>query len=395
MTYSHLFTPTRRGLHRAGALGAAHVAHNVVRRKHKTKSRSTMTSTKKEEKMHGDDVHSGLTSTGYKIVLNKKQPKSVDKGRAFQYVENSQGKLQGSTPGPYQDVKTICSVGSTNQALTITNNVVFANAGPALALVPYRNLNPNVYYTGSDFYGTVANAQAMQLEKIFLKSVGIDLRVVNLTNFAAEVDIYVYRAKQNSNVYPDVLWNKCAVSHGLGKGQATVAGVATGYGEDVGYPSNIYVGSNPYLFKEFNKFFQTVKVHHINLAAAAEEKIHFQVLANYMIDFAKILQLNPNMNTQVSATWTEANTTMKTLKGQLYIMMVARGGLVETQDALNSIANGPTQIGYTYTKHHSFRTVAKTVQQIDPVVIDNNIPNSILPGKIINIVDVSSNTVNV
>ena len=344
----------------------------------------TVTSTKKEEKMHGDDVHSGMTSTGYKVVANPKVPRSVDPGRAFQYIETFQGVLT-SNLGPQQAATVNVCIGTTSQAIVGEGTSVQHFDNPTSSSVPYLQLNPNQYITGSTVYN---NLEGTSLEKIFLSGCGVHLRVANFTSLPTEFEVYVLKNKTNHNKTAVQMWEACAKNHGLNEPINAAPAVGASTGETVGYYTSNVTGGNPFMFKEFNKIFQLLKAHHVNLGPSAQENIHFNIKMNMMIDAAKIIQLNNNFSNN-PASWSAANITQNHMRGGIQFLIVLRGGLTRSTDAGSSTSYGAAEIGCTVVKHHYFKTVRKSSQQVDPLVIDVQVPSANAVRQV-NIVDAAA-----
>lgn len=361
---------------------ANHAAAAYSYRQHMSGPRSK-TSTKKEERIHGDDVHSGLTSTGYSIVVNPHWHKHCS-STAFQYIENYTGFLT-STSGQGQQVKTLAVVGHVNQAMLPPQNSTIHFNSPNIPTQPYYNLNPNAHITGSGLFSS--STKDYTAEKIFMSNVGIDLRVANFSTVGAEVDIYVLKTIADGNDFPDALWSQATSNQSLNQPYATQPAAGAGTGNVVGAMNNGIVGNNPQAYRDFKKCFKVLKVHHINLGAAAEEKIHFHVKMNLLIDFAKMVDMNPGY-TNDPATWTQGNTTLGWVKGSLSIMVVCHGALAMNQDTPVGLPVFNTaELGFAVTKHHYFRTIEATAQNLDTIIYDSQIPAVTLAPKSVNILD--------
>jgi hypothetical protein len=329
----------------------------------------TQTSTKKEERMHGDDVHSGITSTGYKVVVNPKVPKLMQKYIGFKVFE-SYPYAQASDVGGNQNVTTIAVLGSIQQQMTSTASLNLG-AAPDLALNGYIGLNPD-----GGMVGPTALSSLTQIpdQKFLYRQTDLTLRVANLTTLAAEVDIYVLKCVAQCAKLPDVLWSElCNID---AYGTNGLAQPSTGNfvaGASFGYINPSVVGSNPFEYREFKKFWKPLKIHHINLAAAAEEKVHFSIINNQTFDIAQNIELNPAM-TRAPATWISGNVTVKYPKGCVAVMMVSRGALIKDTATDKLISYGRTEIGYTVTKLSRFAPIKTSSRKTQPMYGNSNIP---------------------
>lgn len=372
--------------------------HTPIRKKSGQRSKSrtpnsrTMTKTKTEEKIHGDDIHSGITQSGYKIVVNKFVPKSVDPGKAWQYLEAAT-KVVTNAPGG-QNAGTISFVGTIPQHLFVGNaGNTDVGADPSQSSTAYIKLNPNAANSGSAAWN-VNNTPP--ITKYFYQHCGLTMRVANLTSAAAEVELIVLRCNQSNNFFPEDWWTQCAKNHGLNQFTSTpgIGGGGNTISGTLGYSASFLLDATPFSFKEYKKLWTPIKIHNINLAGAATEKVHFSIKMNQTVDVGKFIGMNNNY-TQSSSTWTGANTTVRFPRGSIAIMAVMRGSLGK-----DTTSPGPaqgccvpvgTEIGFYVTKHNYFQTINKTVQQLDPeIALYNTTAPTAANTKLINIVDVVS-----
>lgn len=354
---------------------------------HKRGSGRSVTSTKKEEKMHGDDVHSGITSTGYRVVVNPKMPKSVLNRVGWQYLENYTGQLS-SNPGA-QGCSTIAQIGTVAQCMVSSGNTVNYGSASSLGFQSYMSINPNEASTGGPVIAAIAQPAS---DRFLLDRTTLTIRLANFSNMASEAELYVFKSKMNSAHPPDTLWTELSVdsvNNQYAAATQPVSGSATG--NALGRASTTFVGATPFQHPTFKKFFQLLKVHHVNLAAAAEEKVVFNIKNNQLIDTTKIIELNTSYTTS-PASWTQAATDIFNLRGTVCVMLVVRGALARDTGIANVCTLASTETGFSVSKHHYFKPVKSIQARFNPVVGMTQFPSTTdATTKTFNVVDALQN----
>jgi len=363
-----------------------------VHKKKKQGSRS-MTWSKKEEKIHGDDVHSGITSTGYKVIVNKKVPKLMQKYVGFKVYE-AYTYLQQRIVGGFQTASTICFLGTIPQTMISTASLNLGQ-NPDLTEDAYVGLNPDAGMVGAPALNSVPYIPD---QKLCLRTVDLTLRVSNFSSIGAEVELIFFKCVNDTDFPPDQMWDRLVDTGGFGTTNMTQPSSGNWTGGNFGHPTKNAVGTSPLENRDFKKFWRPLKIHHINLAASAEEKIHYSVVQNQNLDLARFIGLNKSYTTDI-ATWTIANTTVKYPKGSTALMMVSRGALVKdvTEGGQPNLCTfGGVEIGYAITKITRFSPVKNPSKKTQPLFGQSYIPGT--QGNkqsYINIVDQVMNVVSV
>lgn len=297
-----------------------------------------------------DDLHSGMSMRHYNIVIQK-PPKGLMKGGSQQWFE--QYGYRSTSSGGLQSGYELCHVGTASQIAVSSGTAISYAANPTQSSWRYLAFNPYEATSGS----TIFTATTVPLtDKICLANIEIQIDITNFENLAANVDIYLLRCKQNAVQGPIGSWTQSAQnvqSNSLSSAGTTAAGVATG--GVVGYANNVVVGVKPTMFKDWMQLWKIVKVHHINLAAAAHEQVTFNVRYNQVFDMSKVIQAQ-TAYTATPATWTQANINLPFLKGGLSVLVVQRGCVVDDVTAGATLPTfGTSDIGYVVTKKHVFK----------------------------------------
>jgi len=360
--------------------------HKKKKSKMGNKHRSnSMTSTKKEETMHGDDIHSGITSTGYKVIVHPKVPALMQKYIGYRVYE-AYTYLQQRIVGGSQFASTIYFSGTIPQTMISTGGTLKLGQNPDLTEDSYVGLNPD----GDNLSAPALTAPVYVADqKLCLRTVDLTIRVSNFSTIAAEVDLFFFKCVQDCDFPPDQMWDRLTATGNFGAGSISQPAGGTATGGNFGFPTKSQIGYSPLENRDFKKFWKPLKIHHINLGSAAEEKIHFSVLQNQTLDLARFIGLNKAYTTD-TATWTIANTTVKYPKGSTAVMMVSRGALVkDTTDVSQNLCTfGGVEIGYAVTKITRFSPVKNPSRKTQPIYGNSYVPLTSGPEqKQVNIVD--------
>lgn len=288
---------------------------------------------KKEEKLHGDDVHSGITSTGYRIKVNE-MPKRLKlvKGQNIRYHETKNNVAVNSAG--LQNVENIIEVGTVKSLILADSS---AELTSDTTKVSFLSLNPYATNTGSSYFGSSVKPSN---DAIFLKNCDVSLEIVNSSTVAAEADLYVLKYKQYNANGPQTVWTDSLKSDALGQ-PAQVYPPATTCAGVPGYELITDPGLRPSGTKGFNNAFKVLKVHHLNLGPAAYEKVNFNLEMNLLMSVEKVAAVNPAISGE-STNWTTGNIVCNFMKGGIAIMLVHKGAVVISNAVTESGADGAT-----------------------------------------------------
>jgi len=340
-----------------------------------------------------NETHSGLESYSSTLVLRSKLNKGLKTIGRWTYTQNLENIYTGSTQGTassdgagYQQNHPILAINTAQQMYTSSgagytfdqNHVAFSEMNP------YKNV------TGSTQFSPTLSQ--IKNDRFCILSNQITLEVANFANHGTKVDIYFVTPKKLTNVSPMYHWEQGYIDQGLGNTlislpvtnaiePAPVIGTAI-----VNYP-----GAKPSESKLFKEFWTTLKVHHLDLAAAAQATLHMHVKTNKLVKQDVIDEYwNPAGSGGQPARSNNfiPNTTV-------YVFMVKRGALaIDTTPTPGRkiVTYSPSQVGWickTVTKMCAVKGNAdrlSTQVQVDTIPINTPYANI----KLMNIQDTSS-----
>lgn len=300
---------------------------------HKHAHTQTHTKTKTtEEKLKGDDVHSGVTDWTCKILAHCHQPVGVDfKSGCHQLSETSSARWVGSAGQTYVGLLSVMA--SASQQLVNSGSSSNLIANPALGTIAYLDLNPNRSNTGSvQFVSQLKHST----EKIWVASHNVKVSLFNPSSIAQSVWIYVVKSKEMSP--NDVTTNYQKILEGEGRffNANSVAGIAAGQstGGSVGYFGSTNLDQfSPSCNKEFKRMYEILKCHRVNLAASAQEDLDFRIKHDYMVDALKLISQSNNLSNDPNS-WTQANClNILYPKHCIQVFAVVRGGAIIDETA--------------------------------------------------------------
>lgn len=303
----------------------------------------------KKEKIHGDDIHSGLNSDSIYFKL-KPYPRNVIPTKI--YLNENYALRLNSSEGK-QGTLHLCAFGTPRQFYLM-------DAGGVSDWdysVPAIQLNPNQSSTGGAYFSLRLQPSS---EKISLHRMALEFQITNFSSAGAYIDIYVCQAKCNiPSQTPGLVgafttWSQCANSEET-YGSTLQAFPTTAYatGATVGNSFYQQLGNKPTMYPGFNELWKVLKVHKVVLAGGAEQFLNLNFECNLNFDLRKAIALSSNTQTDSSSTWLLSSTKYSVMKGGISIFAVARGsGVVDT--IANNLSTSICDVGFVITRKARF-----------------------------------------
>jgi len=310
----------------------------------------TETMKSKTETLHGNDITGGFTSYNGLVRAGKPKKGVLWKGGKATWLEAINGISKNDAGA--RAVQQLFDIGTTSQWL-ISSGTANPLFGTGEGCVAYFDQNSYRAATGSQFFPTAIRPAT---DKLYLSTVAAKVQVVNLASIPVTVHIYACVSIRDHNSSPRGAWVEGLDIESQNKSGVTQPGPGGIAGGSAGGLNITTVGVSPGDSPYFKKLWKVVKVHRLNLAAAATEDCHFHVSMNQIGDAGKLIQLNPDMNPN-PASWTSANITCQYPRGSVSFFAVVVGAPVKdfTTDGNLVCTFGSTEVGFIIEKVHRFK----------------------------------------
>lgn len=221
------------------------------------------------------------------VILNKKQPKGKTAGK-WKFTQLSQ-TITKSEAG-LQQVSGVFRVCSKNAGLVTS---VDPGGTPFATITNLAELNPYKRITGSNLH-TAASSPAT--DKFMIKTIDVELEVVNGENTPCVFDLYFVTPKSNTDKSFKDCFNDALTKEGPA-GQIVVAypgpgltvpalSVKTG-----GFSKFDFAGQEPFKFKTVRDNFRLLKKRTVHMSVGVNEIIKTKILYNKVIDVESLREL--------------------------------------------------------------------------------------------------------
>lgn len=328
-----------------------------------------------------NETHSGLESYSASLVLRPRLNKGLKTIGRWTYTQNLENIYTGSTQGTssadgagFQQNHPILAINTAQQMYTSSGSgYTFDQNYSAFAeMNPYKNI------TGSALFN--ATTATIKNDRFVILSNQITLELANFANTGSKVDIYFVTPKKLTNVSPMYHWEQGYIDQGLGNSLISLPVTAVAEPAPVTGTAIVnYPGAKPSESKLFKEFWTTLKVHHLDMAAAAQATLNVHVKTNKLVKQDVIDEYwNPSGSGGQPARSNNfiPNTTV-------YVFMVKRGALAvdNTPTTRDLTTYAPSQIGWickTTTKMCAVKGNADRIStqvQVDTIPINTSYAN--------------------
>nr|WAE42566.1 MAG: capsid protein [Cressdnaviricota sp.] len=322
-----------------------------------------------------NDLHSGVTQNAIKCIVNSRPVKGA-KGGNICYSQSYKQNLQ--TVSGVQNSFSF-GIGSIRQWLAPTPSYDYGTYG---TFTGFFDLNPNQELSGSALY---AAATVPLDDRFAMIRTEVQMCIGNMSNMSSMVDIYVLRCKRDTPNTPETDWQVGYTADALGLNPVAIT-VVTGSGttNSGGSGSDTYIGSKPTDVKNFNQFWKVLKVHHLNLAAGANERVKFDIVHNYLAQKDNLSTLRGTGGTN----------SIQYPKGATALLIV-QSGQVGSVTGNGYPTIGPSDVNYICFDKHHFKPVYGNAARLSNKYMVQNVAYDATNSdfKFINVVDASANPI--
>lgn len=307
--------------HKSAGSGHSHPFEHVFK-KHKShhQSHSHSHSHKGDE----DEMHAGIGTTLVHASTGLEPRKDMLKGPGVR-IHESYVALSNTTLGA-QFSQELCQIGNANSWLAVGGS----NSGPFNTCHNYFDW-PGQTITASTTY---AAATSTSQQRIIVKSGTIICNVANLTNFPVTVKLFLLKAKKDipnisaaidsySNSSLNDTWTQALKSESFGLIDET--GTTKG-DEIITFPY-----ANPFTTKGVRSLYEILDVKKLEMAAAAQEVVSYNIDMNLYTDGVKLIQANKFQDAVDSniGGLNAANCRIGLRRNGVTLFAIVQGGLVK------------------------------------------------------------------
>jgi len=330
-----------------------------------------------------NDLHSGVTSVNRHYVVNPVPPKGCIRHAPIHVDEVYQIPPSVASEG-FQGVQMLTEVGS-----AIPWMCTPTTAGINTSQVNYFDLNPYGRIQAGQIFPTL---ERPSMSKMYLNHANVAITVKNFSNVAVYVDLYCVQAKKkierspdptNASLYidtfPSDIWAQSLVNESVGI--SNPIGPTTIGAETIDFPY-----ARPTSSKGWNSYFHVRGVHHINLAAGAEEQVSYNLTMNLPFDGQKLLIDNAKIDAiRGGISGIKTHCRFDLIRGGIAFMAITRGALGKDVGG-NVIITSP-EVGYLVKRKQNFGLMKSTNQEVATVLGQRNLPVASGDVSIINAID--------
>ncbi|AHH31463.1 putative capsid protein [Dragonfly larvae associated circular virus-2] len=329
------------------------------------RTHSQTTTEKAEERMHGDDVQSGITGTGMSFPGHSRHK---DVLRYAQVKNNETYGLIVDCVAGSQATVTLATVGNTEQCIGKVNP-----PGPFTTSLPvWKAQIDAATVLNSPWTASDGSNNAMQKINIGFCHHTIDF--TNVTNAAAVVDVYVVECKQDIPAINAGRHGFLGIwAHGEGTESGGLASqTVTTTTATLGSSSFNVVGAKPTDISLFKKYYKVLKAHCMHLGPGATEVVNISSACNVDVDIEKYLAKNNVLVPDL------ADTAMKiwAMKGSFEIYCIARGTAMLDTNVLDlaNTTTAPVKLAVVVQRKYQFNPMKYKSKSFKAVVGYQKLP---------------------
>lgn len=343
----------------AGAKIAEEYARKVWKKQQTPKPKQVVqVKTKKRNQRIVTNSNTEVKFNKNTVVLNRKQPKGRTAGK-WKFVQITQ-RITRSVSG-VQGVNKILEVCSKTAGLWDGTDPNVTGSS-TISLINLADMNPYRKITGSALH----SAGAMpSLDKYMIKSIDIELEVVNAENTPCVFDLYFVTRKQTSAIQFDQSWAQALADEApAGQGVTSYPGpgqVVPTSGKSGGYSKIDFPGDNPFSSKVMRQNWRLLKKRSVNMAVGVNEIIRTRIAYNKIINMASLLLIDDANHI--------ANTTIE-------VWCVQRGVTVfdHTVTPAPKVTYNLSTLGFVQRVQYNMCAVYSNAGRINVTYVGSNIP---------------------
>lgn len=326
-TYRHLKRTAQAGIVAYGARKlqkhykgkrAATTHKAVVKYGFTKKTGKSKTKTKKDHTTsEASDLHSGIASKSFTVVLHAKVPKHQSASWRYCQTNTALTKTGAGVQG-----FVIVAVANSNAQRVTDTGIGYAVDQSCVSL---QGQNPNAANTGGTWYGSVIKPAT---DRFFLKSIYMRTELNNASNLACCFDVFYFKAKQPCKHTPIDLWTSGNQSMGLGNATEVIP-VRGGAAAVAGFAIPNEPWSDPMENVTIKQYYKCVKKLSLDMAAGTNEIVHGHFVMNELI---KVEETNKQILDGLLYN-----------KNTIFVLVVARAQVCKDTSSLAPVY-GPTEV---------------------------------------------------
>lgn len=346
---------TLLGKRKAGSSGTAHRGRKQLKLdfNYKKPGGRTRTKTKKKKNVGMDgDPHNSLRIRHKQLYIAP--PKRLYKPLGdWQYTNQCSGYLNA---GPGKQLYSGLFSVATNLHMVSTLDGGPAPNHQSLWAVPDQmfDLNPFQKTTGS---GVISAGLVPQSDKLHVKTVDLDIQILNEDKVATHVELICFKMKQDFTASGDPfknIWEAAMLKKSLGQ-SLEVQPTKTSGSTTVGYPKPEVYGSSPFAEKMFNKYAKAIWRKSLVLDAGHNEKM--------------LIRLHINRTFRHDFCSQKANQGIYWVKGDIFFALIGRPSplaiVTGASGTLSTVTTAPSNIAWTSTQHYNITSLGPTSVEYD------------------------------
>ena len=288
----------------------------------------TVTKTKKDTPNEASDMHSGLSSKKFTVVLHAKAPAHQKASWKYCQTNTALSKVGAGVQG----LVVVCAANTNAQQMTSTG-VGYSVTQSSVSL---QDQNPYATNTG----GWYTSSTRPATDRFFIKTIRIRTEINNASNIATGVDVYYLKCKQPGQSDPIAIWTSGNLAMGLGEATQVIP-VRGGAAAVAGYAIPNEPWSIPTESTQFREYYKVLKHIKLDMAAASNEFINGTFVMNTIVKAEE-------SNKQIADA-------LPFNKNTIFVLVVSRGAVCKDTISLSPVY-GPSEIlaiSQTYYECHS------------------------------------------
>lgn len=323
----------------------------------------TRTKSKTRPRFTQDDEHSGLGSTGARIVLHK--PLKIKGLGRWKFSQNYAGYISGNAGN--QAVTVVMGSCMRNQFLTDTATPNALNIRRNLF-----DLNAERAITGS---GIIPAQASPATDRIAVYHVRSNMMFTNLENVATTLVLYVLTPKRDTQNYADAAWADALGSESLTVASRTRVGGGLYGGTTAGGAFTTDLYQKPSDLRTFKDQYRILKTLRIKMSGASTEEVNLSIVVNKLVKRDNLNEISTD-----------------SLKGlSVEVLAVAYSQPVHDTGAANAMTTGSVRIGFVGTTTYTCGlTAAAAAARLDVMLTNQQIADAVaLPAQqVMNVDDI-------
>lgn len=290
------------------------------------------------------NVQGAVISHDY-LKISLRKPKKIRTEGKFVYNHQFSFVSELTTTG-LQHVNDLWQILRSDQIIKASAKTTSGAVGTSSWSQSAFAMDPNKKTTGGDATDDVFDSVINTGDKdntttisgqIYIPRIHGEYNCLNMSNVSASVKVLWFLCQNQCNVTPVEYWTAYMTSTTGGQA-APVQKSTGGVSSTMGYATYDVYGVTPFKNREFEKNWKCIKVSKFDLAAGESKRTNFDVYANYLADYRRVLDQSKS----------STNVYMKGVS--LSAVVIAKGGPVfvaaASEASSDKVTAGPVKLGW-------------------------------------------------